>query len=138
MHVKVISACEMKREEHAFERNFKVKIVVWLSEISRAYFRNHEGRVNLKTLRKREKKWLHMLTNWSYFMDNKYEKVKKRCRKGIPSSLRGRAWKHLCGATFHMEFSANKHVFEVSSFSISLLYSYWLRNPKQRISLIKN
>ncbi|EJD74405.1 ankyrin repeat-containing protein [Loa loa] len=73
---------------------------------------NHEATVNLETLRKREKKWLHMLTNWSYFMDNKYEKVKERCRKGIPPSLRGRAWKHLCGAAFHMEFSVNKHVFE--------------------------
>lgn len=68
--------------------------------------------VDLDTLRKREKKWLHMLTNWSYFMDNKYEKVRERCRKGIPPSLRGRAWKHLCGAAFHMEFSVNKHVFE--------------------------
>uniref|UniRef100_A0A0R3S490 Rab-GAP TBC domain-containing protein n=1 Tax=Elaeophora elaphi TaxID=1147741 RepID=A0A0R3S490_9BILA len=74
---------------------------------------NHEAAIDLETLRKREKKWLHMLTNWSYFMDNKYEKVKERCRKGIPPSLRGRAWKHLCGAAFHMEFSVNKH--EVSS-----------------------
>ncbi|KAL4003834.1 Rab-GTPase-TBC domain family protein [Acanthocheilonema viteae] len=73
---------------------------------------NREATVNLETLRKREKKWLHMLTNWSYFMDNKYEKVRERCRKGIPASLRGRAWKHLCGAAFHMEFSINKHVFE--------------------------
>ncbi|CAG9532500.1 unnamed protein product [Cercopithifilaria johnstoni] len=73
---------------------------------------NREAAVDLETLRKREKKWLHMLTNWSYFMDNKYEKVRERCRKGIPPSLRGRAWKHLCGAVFHMEFSVNKHVFE--------------------------
>ncbi|VDK70029.1 unnamed protein product [Litomosoides sigmodontis] len=73
---------------------------------------NHEAAVDLDTLRKREKKWLHMLTNWSYFMDNKYEKVRERCRKGIPPSLRGRAWKHLCGAAFHMEFSINKRVFE--------------------------
>ncbi|KAM3722794.1 TBC1 domain family member 10A [Dirofilaria immitis] len=73
---------------------------------------NCEAAVNLEKLRKREKKWLHMLTNWSYFMDNKYEKIRKRCRKGIPPSLRGRAWKHLCGAAFHMEFSVNKHVFE--------------------------
>ncbi|VDM41313.1 unnamed protein product [Toxocara canis] len=68
--------------------------------------------VDLVTLRKREKKWLHMLSNWSHFMNNKYEKVRERCRKGIPASLRGRAWKHLCGAAFHMEYSVNKHVFE--------------------------
>uniref|UniRef100_A0A915C1G9 Rab-GAP TBC domain-containing protein n=2 Tax=Parascaris univalens TaxID=6257 RepID=A0A915C1G9_PARUN len=68
--------------------------------------------VDLVTLRKREKKWLYMLSNWSHFMNNKYEKVRERCRKGIPPSLRGRAWKHLCGATFHMEFSVNRHVFD--------------------------
>lgn len=67
--------------------------------------------VDLSTLRKREKKWLHMLSNWSHFMNNKYEKIRERCRKGIPPSLRGRAWKHLCGAAFHMEFK-NKDVFE--------------------------
>ncbi|MFH4976040.1 hypothetical protein AB6A40_002749 [Gnathostoma spinigerum] len=64
------------------------------------------------TARKRERKWLHMLANWSFFMNHKYEKVRSRCRKGIPSSLRGRAWKHLCGAAFHMEFGVNRYVFE--------------------------
>uniref|UniRef100_A0A0M3J0L1 Rab-GAP TBC domain-containing protein n=1 Tax=Anisakis simplex TaxID=6269 RepID=A0A0M3J0L1_ANISI len=67
---------------------------------------------DLGTLRKRETKWLYMLSNWTYFMDNNYEKVRERCRKGIPPSLRGRAWKHLCGAAFHMEFSVNRNVFD--------------------------
>ncbi|VDN52848.1 unnamed protein product [Dracunculus medinensis] len=67
---------------------------------------------DLTVLRRREKKWLYMLSNWSYFMDNKFDIVKKRCQKGIPPSLRGRAWKYLSGATFHMEFSVNKTVFD--------------------------
>lgn len=79
-----------------------------------------------------------MLSNWSYFMDNKYEKVRERCRKGIPPSLRGRAWKHLCGAAFHMEFSVNKHVFEVNNPSILLLYNCQWRNPKPNIVFNKN
>lgn len=69
---------------------------------------------DLTVLRRREKKWLYMLSNWSYFMDNKFDIVKKRCQKGIPPSLRGRAWKYLSGATFHMEFSVNKTVFDVN------------------------
>lgn len=84
--------------------------------------------VDLVTLRKREKKWLYMLSNWSHFMNNKYEKVRERCRKGIPPSLRGRAWKHLCGATFHMEFSVNRHVFEVGIcfFPFAFIFSKYL------------
>ncbi|CAP33604.2 Protein CBG15140 [Caenorhabditis briggsae] len=65
-----------------------------------------------KVLRRREKKWIQMLDNWRYFMDEKFELVKARCRKGIPPSLRGRAWKYLCGATFQMEVSANRFVFD--------------------------
>lgn len=101
-----------------FGWNLKIEII---SSLIFFCYRNHETAIDLEKLRKREKKWLHMLTNWSYFMDNKYEKVRKRCRKGIPSSLRGRAWKHLCGAAFHMEFSVNKRVFEVNNLFVFLL-----------------
>jgi len=46
----------------------------------------------------REKKWLHMLDNWETYMNKNYKKVRERCRKGIPSSLRSRAWYYLSGA----------------------------------------
>ncbi|VDM59393.1 unnamed protein product [Angiostrongylus costaricensis] len=59
--------------------------------------------VNLDKLRSREKKWIHMLENWRYFMDEK---------KGIPPSIRGKAWKYLCGATYQMEVSVNRTVFD--------------------------
>ena len=39
--------------------------------------------------------------------------LKERCRKGIPSSMRGRAWQHLCGA--HELLLKNKGVFDVSN-----------------------
>ena len=39
-----------------------------------------------------------------------YSKVRDRCRKGIPSSLRPRAWQHLSGGKFLME--KNKGIFD--------------------------
>jgi hypothetical protein len=39
-----------------------------------------------------------------------FPKVRDRCRKGIPSSIRPRAWQYLCGGHFLKE--KNKGVFE--------------------------
>ncbi|GMT19330.1 hypothetical protein PFISCL1PPCAC_10627 [Pristionchus fissidentatus] len=69
-------------------------------------------KINLDQLRRREKKWLHMMDNWSHFMDEEYDKVRIRCRKGIPPSLRARAWKLLSGASFQSEISMNRQVFD--------------------------
>ncbi|KAF3849158.1 hypothetical protein F7725_015655 [Dissostichus mawsoni] len=49
-------------------------------------------------LRQRESKWLEMLNSWDKWMAKKHKKVKERCQKGIPPSLRGRAWLYLTGA----------------------------------------
>lgn len=46
----------------------------------------------------REKKWLHMIDKWRDYMQKNYKKVRERCRKGIPSSVRPRAWFYLTGA----------------------------------------
>ncbi len=51
----------------------------------------------MKALRAREKKWLQMLNNWRYYINFKWEKIRDRCRKGIPHSLRSQAWFYLCG-----------------------------------------
>ncbi|EPB74535.1 TBC domain protein [Ancylostoma ceylanicum] len=71
-----------------------------------------EPAVDVEKLRSREMKWIHMMDNWRYFMDEKYTTVRKRCRKGIPPSVRGKAWKYLCGATYQMEVSTNRTVFD--------------------------
>ncbi|XGW18806.1 hypothetical protein V3C99_002978 [Haemonchus contortus] len=76
------------------------------------YPTREESSINVEKLRKREKKWIHMLDNWSLFMDEKFSTVRERCRKGIPPSLRGKAWKYLCGAMYQMEVSPNRTVFE--------------------------
>jgi hypothetical protein len=62
--------------------------------------------------RRRETKWLDMLGNWDDYMMRNYKKVRERCRKGIPSSVRGRAWMHLCGAKHHMAQPQNKTEFK--------------------------
>ena len=54
--------------------------------------------VPMATHREREKKWMHMLqpTKWPKYSNpsNKkyYQRMKYRARKGIPDSMRGRAW----------------------------------------------
>lgn len=54
--------------------------------------------VEVEVFRHRELKWVEMLQNWDKWFAKKFPKVKERCRKGIPSSVRGRAWQHLSGS----------------------------------------
>ena len=56
---------------------------------------------------RRERKWIRMLNNWSYFMNTNYRKVRERCRKGIPPSVRLRAWLNLCGGQLLMDTNPN-------------------------------
>lgn len=46
----------------------------------------------------REKKWLHMMEHWKEYMAKNYKKIRERCRKGIPQSVRPKAWFYLSGA----------------------------------------
>ncbi|XP_071850227.1 uncharacterized protein [Apostichopus japonicus] len=66
--------------------------------------------IPVAVLRKREMKWLDMLDDWDKWMTKKPKKVRERCRKGIPSSLRARAWQRLCGGKKLME--KNKLTFQ--------------------------
>lgn len=59
--------------------------------------RNLESAVPSEILRRREMKWREMLENWELWMKKRFKKVRERCRKGVPSSLRARAWPFLCG-----------------------------------------
>ncbi len=61
----------------------------------------------LKLIREREKKWIHMLQNWDKYISRRWKKVRDRCRKGIPHSIRGQAWLHLCGAHHQMRLHPN-------------------------------
>uniref|UniRef100_H3CUM9 TBC1 domain family member 10A n=1 Tax=Tetraodon nigroviridis TaxID=99883 RepID=H3CUM9_TETNG len=64
--------------------------------------------VPIEVLRQREAKWLEMLNSWDKWMAKKHKKVKERCQKGIPPSLRGRAWLYLTGGKVKREQNAGK------------------------------
>lgn len=59
--------------------------------------------------KKREIKWLKMLENWDSLMKVKNNKIKARCYKGIPQSVRSLAWQHLSGSKILNE--RNKNVY---------------------------
>ena len=48
--------------------------------------------------KRREWKWLEMINKWDDVILNKRAKVKERCQKGIPQSVRSLAWQCLSGA----------------------------------------
>lgn len=58
--------------------------------------------------RQREMKWLDMLQHWDRWMPKRYQKVKLRCRKGIPPSLRARAWQYLSGGRARLALNKGK------------------------------
>ncbi|VVC34071.1 Rab-GTPase-TBC domain [Cinara cedri] len=60
----------------------------------------HESKhlISPNTTKKREQKWLNMTANWDRYMAKNFKKVQNRCRKGIPQSIRPRAWLYLTKA----------------------------------------
>ncbi|KRZ18884.1 TBC1 domain family member 10B [Trichinella zimbabwensis] len=69
--------------------------------------------VPVEVLRKREKKWLDMFNSWPHFMEKQFDKIKQRCRKGIPPAVRATAWKYLCGAQHCMTNPNMMHLFDM-------------------------
>lgn len=61
--------------------------------------RDRRARVLLETTR--GGKWRDMLHDWDMWWGAKREKVKKRCRKGIPDALRMKAWPALLQVHTH-------------------------------------
>ncbi|KAE8578641.1 hypothetical protein XENTR_v10023710 [Xenopus tropicalis] len=59
------------------------------------YSGNGEGFLSVEISRQRELKWLDMFSHWDKWLSRRFQKVKLRCRKGIPSSLRAKAWQLL-------------------------------------------
>ena len=49
-----------------------------------------------ETEKGREGKWLHMLQNWQHFTTKEADHLYTRVCKGIPASLRAKAWPKLC------------------------------------------
>jgi len=67
-------------------------------------FFSTEETVDATVARRREQKWLQMFTHWPLFIESQFDKLKERCRKGIPASVRGQAWYHLSAAKYRQEY----------------------------------
>ena len=68
-----------------------------------------------------------MFARWTKFIPSRFDKVKSRCRKGIPASVRGQAWYHLSMAKYRQE-NADRHC------QSGKLFSYYLtKTPDARI-----
>ena len=67
-----------------------------------------ETKTDLEIVRRREVKWVEMMSSWDSYMMRNYKKVRERCRKGIPPSCRARAWLQLCGAKYQMDKTDNR------------------------------
>lgn len=53
-----------------------------------------------EVIMRREAKWIEMTSShrkWNKYVTKRFRTLRKRCRKGIPHSIRARAWFYLCG-----------------------------------------
>ncbi|CAF1588239.1 unnamed protein product [Rotaria sp. Silwood1] len=80
---------------------------------------NFEETLDPIVVRRREQKWLDMFSQWTLFISSRFDKVKNRCRKGIPASVRGQAWYHLSAAKYRQKT-------EDQNCSTGSVYSYYL------------
>jgi len=85
-----------------------------------------EETVDAKVARRREQKWLVMLAQWPLFIETRFDKLKERCRKGIPASVRGQGWYHLSAAKYRQE-NENRHCSTGNLFSFYLTQTIDLR-----------
>jgi hypothetical protein len=86
-----------------------------------------EDNVDGSVARRREQKWLDMFARWPSFIQSRFDKVKSRCRKGIPPSVRGQAWYHLSSAKYRQEY-------EDRNCSTGSLFSFYLtQTPDPRV-----
>uniref|UniRef100_A0A8C8RLQ2 TBC1 domain family member 10B n=1 Tax=Pelusios castaneus TaxID=367368 RepID=A0A8C8RLQ2_9SAUR len=67
-----------------------------------------ESAIPVDVARQRELKWLDMFYHWDKWLSRRFQKVKLRCRKGIPSSLRARAWQLLSNSKELLDQNPNK------------------------------
>jgi len=74
---------------------------------------------------RRERKWIRMLDKWSTFMSTNYRKVRERCRKGIPPSVRPRAWANLCGGGCYCFVSGSLHGTRWWVFNSKVSFRIW-------------
>jgi hypothetical protein len=81
-------------------------------------------KLTIEKIRSRELKWIKMLKNFNEWMRKDFKKIRSRCRKGIPQSMRSKAWMHLTGAfllkqqkpNYYLECLNNIHNIDVNKY----------------------
>lgn len=71
------------------------------------FIKSIDGRMVLR----RVVKWQQMAANWAQVSGKMSDKLKERCRKGVPSKCRGIAWQLLVGSHEEMEKESNRGVY---------------------------
>lgn len=61
-----------------------------------------------------------MFEQWPLVLDSRFDQLKQRCRKGVPASVRGRAWFYLSAAKYRQQH-------ENSSCHQGDLFDYYLK-----------
>ncbi|CAF4420598.1 unnamed protein product, partial [Rotaria sp. Silwood2] len=79
-----------------------------------------EESVKASVARRRGQKWLDMFARWSSFIESRFDKVKTRCRKCIPPSVRDQGWYHLSAAIYPHE-NADRNCPTGSVFNLYLI-----------------
>ncbi|XP_038140698.1 TBC1 domain family member 10A-like [Cyprinodon tularosa] len=72
------------------------------------YSEGADKKIQVEVARQREMKWLDMFCHWDKWVKHRFQKVKLRCRKGIPSSLRSKAWQLLSDSQKLLEENPGK------------------------------
>lgn len=83
-----------------------------------------ERKLYLRKLQERELKWIKMMQNWDVYTTSKHVKLIRRCRKGIPDSVRGTAWAKLLSA----------HELKGASDKEMLLFRTMLPEPRSKLA----
>ncbi|KAG8140623.1 hypothetical protein E2320_003308 [Naja naja] len=86
-----------------------------------------ESTIPVDVARQRELKWLDMFSHWDKWLSRRFQKVKLRCRKGIPSSLRAKAWQLLSNSKELLDQNQGK--FEQDLYRI--LKAYTIYRPEE-------
>jgi TBC1 domain family member 10 len=99
---------DMDADEQLFVNEFGFEISTEEMKREEVYVKNIDGS---KVIR-REVKWSNMAADWTASASKMSDKIKERCRKGIPSKLRGIAWQLLLGSRREMQDPANVGVYD--------------------------
>jgi len=96
-------------DERRFVSEFGFEIDEKEKEREEVYVKGVDG----KQVLRREIKWANMTRSWAATSTGMYDKLKERCRKGIPTKLRAVAWQLLLKSRTEMENPANRGVYAV-------------------------